>query len=330
MDPSKRHLVAGLIHLAAVVSLLIVAAIENDSLSAYSKNFWLDPDKWTVDPRLWLYQCADKTVGTISSCPDDDKMFYVEKPSNARRINIVVLATFYVLWSSLQHFYTYYRPETERIARWVDYTVTAPTMLCVVGLAFGADSVTVLIVAPLGLAILLVLAGIVERRTDEVKDYRRFSREAIVVLTFLLYPITVAPVMYSSVVVTHEDRETVDDRSSYDIGVAPDFVPVFCALIIVAFTSFGVVYAYDWVYPFEQRERWYITLSMAAKTSLHLFLGLTVINQGSSLGVNQPDESPSMDTLQWGLIGSAIIVVVAVLLNKYGFSNTTDETAKLI
>ena len=318
----SRHLVAGVIHLLAVISLIAVAAVEQP-LSNYDDNFWLNPKKWSVNPRLWLYQCADKSVSPVSACKDEDKQFYVNIPEGARHVNIVWLATSYVLWSSLQHFYTHFHPETERIARWCDYSVTAPTMLTVVGLAFGGDSVTVLIVAPLGLALLLVIAAIVERRSDEIKGYRTASREAIVVMLFLLYPITVSPVMYSSIVITHENRADIPDRTKYDAGVAPVFVPVFAALVIVAFTTFGVVYAYDWVSPLgeKDRERWYITLSMASKTSLHLFLGLSVINQGTSLGTDEPGGRSSMETLQYGLIGSAVAVAFSVLLNKYGFDD---------
>jgi hypothetical protein len=65
------------------------------------------------------------------------------------------------------------------------------------------------------------------------------------------------------------------------------------------------------------RDFWYVLLSMVSKTTLHLFVGLLVIGQGSTLAVDADaqERTSDMETLQIGLsAGAGIAIFLGVSL----------------
>ena len=314
-----RHLFAAAVHFVAFWFLLGFALGEDSDLSVYNEQFWWVHNKWSLVPRTWYYKCYNTTSSSFDatdfSCSDDDKRFYVQRQpgQTITFVNALVLACIYVGWSSLGHLVAAMRPEYQRSIRWLDYSVTAPTMLVVLSLSFGADSTTAIVLAPTLLAMLLVFAGILERRCDcgGVKTMS-YYRVTTIALLFLLFIPTMIPVIYASHAIT-KDKEP-------GTGTAPKFVFAFSIVVVILFSSFAAVYAWDMFMPMEsdRRERWYIYLSMIAKTSLHLFLGLTVIGQSNNVGVDEPStDEDNMDTLAIGLGGAAALVVGLGVINYY-------------
>ncbi len=310
-EQQARHLFAFVVHFAAFWFLLGFAIAEDSSLKVYSRQFWWVHEKLGISPRRWYYNCIDadgNLDSTLFTCADDDKRFYVKQSPNETitHINVLVLASLYVIWSALGHLLSVFFVDRQRELRWLDYAVTAPTMLVVVSVAFGADSATAIVAAPVVLAVLLVAAGILERRQDELTGVKgmSFYRTTTMAMLFLAFVPVMVPLLYASYDIT------VD----YDpgTGTAPDFVFAFSLYLTVCFSSFAVLYAWDLGWPMDSntRERRYIFLSMIAKTSLHLFLGLAVIGQSNGVGVNEPKmEADNMDTLAIGLGGAGALVV---------------------
>ena len=133
-----------------------------------------------------------------------------------------------------------------------------------------------------------------------------------IALLFLLFVPAMIPALYASSAITKDGAPGT--------GTAPDYVFAFAVAMVGFFSTFAVVYAWDLVRPMEanRRERWYIYLSMIAKTSLHLFLGLTVIRQSNFVGVDEPStEEDSMDTLAYGLGGALGLVVGLGIISRY-------------
>ena len=314
-----RHFFAAFVHFVAFWFLLGFALAEDSSLSIYNKQFWWVHEKWSLVPRQWYFKCYNTTSAAFDvnyfGCSTRDKRFYVKRdPSESiTYINALVLACLYVGWSALGHFVAALMPAWQRVIRWLDYSVTAPTMLVVLSISFGAESATAIVVAPSLLAILLVLAGILERRADcdGVKSMS-YYRVTTIALLFLLFVPTMIPAIYASNAITKDGPPGT--------GTAPQFVFAFALAIVILFSSFAAVYAWDMIKPMEsqRRERWYIYLSMIAKTSLHLFLGLTIIEQSSNVGVNEPStERDDMETLAIGLGGAFGLIIGLGIINYY-------------
>lgn len=94
-------------------------------------------------------------------------------------------------------------------------------------------------------------------------------------------------------------------------GAAPKFVWAFFAVTVAIFSAFVVVRAVE--VTTEQMggyERSYLVLSAIAKTTLHLFVGLTAVQTGSVLDDSNMTES---NTLAPGLSGAAIIIIAMAL-----------------
>lgn len=322
-----KHSVAFAVHASAFGFLLGFAA-ERQPLSDYNSNFWIEPSKTSWEPIAWKYTCKTPCNLTISpkctaaSCPDDDKQFYVEKPEDALTINIIGLASVYVGWSALGHLVAWLWQRYLRLIRHFDYAVTAPTMLVVLGCTYGLSSLW-LIINPVLLGILILISAAIERRPGE-PVVSPTSRTALIFYGLIFaYGFVVSPVLYGAAQITSESRYPPVDpnNSTIGYGTAPDFVLAFSIGTVLLFSSFVVPYAIDlfW-YPLAGRESIYITLSMIAKTTLHLWLGLTVIETSVSVGEGQPskDGRSDMDTLAIGLGGATALVIGLSILNRYG------------
>lgn len=315
-----RHLWAAVVHFVSFATLLGLAAHEardRGGLGSYRDQFYYETDSLSLEPRQWKYTCAVDSAGGVEACPDKEKQFYVTLPPGAVRVNAIAMASSYAAVSGCNHLAVWtLQMSGQAVAtlRWVDYSVTAPTMLAVVGLIYGAVTVTAVVLAPAILAVLLVVAGIAERASDGAALGR--PALATVALLCLLYPFTLAPALVSAWKITRPaDRpEGLDD--DVGIGEAPSFVFVFAVVTMVAMSSFAVVYVRDALRPMIDRERAYIKLSLIAKTTLHLFIGITVIGQGSTVNVDEPGDTSDMGNLATGLGGAAALVVGIVLADR--------------
>lgn len=345
-----KHFVAGFVHLTAFVFLLAFAARDN-SLASYKDKFWYESDKWSWGPHKWKYACdcdANCTDGSgnlegsanleecnacparVSDCPDSDKRFFVDPPADATFINAIALACVYVAWSSVGHFIVWHFNAYHREIKWIDYVVTAPVMLVVLGLSYGADNAFAIVLAPVLLAVLLVIAGIIERREDDPVIDLKDTRAFVIYGTLAFYILTVAPVLYAANRIT---VQTPTDSSQPNIGygAAPKFVFWFAFITVLLFSSFAFLYVYDgFVRPLAWREAGYITLSMISKTTLHLFIGLSVIETARTVSVGEASSSTAsdMDTLGIGLGGSAALIIGLTILNFQPWVPLYDDSVK--
>lgn len=312
-----RHLWAAVIHFVSFATLLSLAAHEakdRGGLASYRDQFFFLTNSLSLEPREWKYTCAVDSAGGVEACPAEQKQFYVTLPPGAVRANAIAMASSYAAISGCNHLLVWWlqlQPASVATLRWVDYTVTAPTMLSIVGLIYGAVTLTAVVIAPALLAVLLIVAGIAERAPDGEALER--PALATVALLCLLYPFTLAPALVSAWKIT----ETTDRPEGLDkdvgIGEAPDFVFVFAVATVVAMSSFAVVYVRDALAPLVDRERAYIKLSLIAKTTLHLFIGITVIGQGASVSVDEPGGTSDMDNLVTGLAGATGLIAAIVI-----------------
>lgn len=316
----SKHAVAAFVHTTAFAFLLGYAA-EQQPIGDYKDQFWYNPDKLSWNPHQWFYKCVckdGKTFCPVAGCSDSNKRFFVTPPSGAVRVNAIVLACVYVGWSAVCHVYAWAAQRHLREIKWVDYVVTAPTMLVVLGLSYSLDNAFAIVVAPIWLVLLLVAGAVLERRYDEPSVTIFSNRGAVFALLVAAYLVVVAPVLYGGYKITEGGESTANDDPKIGIGSAPDFVLAFTIVTVLIFSSFIVLYAYDgFVAPVEWRESGYITLSMIAKTTLHLFIGLTVIETARNVEVDEPaaDGRSDMATLGAGLGGAAGLVLGLSILN---------------
>lgn len=352
-----RHRLACAVHFIAFWILLGYAIDRSgNNLDVYDRQFWINTDNYEFDrPRRWLYRCyVNETFINSTSCDGDDKRFYVEPAQNRLKINILAVALFYVAWSSLLHGRASFVPEQTRTLRWIDYSVTAPTMLIVLGLAFGADSVTALIFMPILLSALLIVACYVEQQATFAgpsisarahqtlvrltKSNPAFvpwqkvdpRRQVVIVAIILLYIPVILPACLTSKQITKEQHPI---NQTTGVGEAPDYVFYMTLATVTLFSLFAVVFIVNLFKQFD-REKYYIFLSMISKTTLHLFLGLAVIGQSNFVSVGSAGtESSDMDTLRKAFVGAGVLIAVLAIPSffmsrLYDWYHRVSSTAK--
>ena len=214
----------------------------------------------SVDEGETLHDCRPQ------SCPDSQKQFYVTKPDGAIAINIIALASFYVAWSAVGHYVVWGLQRWHREIRYIDYMVTAPTMLVVLAATYGMTSLWTLVNSAL-LGFLLLFSYFVERPDGSPSSGLLETRAILFYLLVLAYLFVISPILYSAIQITNESRHPAVDPNDHLIGygTAPDFVLAFAVLTLLIFSCFVVPFAVDLLNkPLDNRESIYITLSMIA------------------------------------------------------------------
>lgn len=319
---ATRDFLAATIHIASGIALLAVAATEGpcagkgaSCLDTYRHRFWYRSSRpFYFTPRKWYYTCS---AGGWEYCSEDERTFLVDPPANAVFVNAIALAASYTFVSGVHHLIVWSGIVTSARSaidlRWLDYAISAPSMLAVIGLVFGSDSAGAIVWAPVLLAWLLIVGWAAERNLDG--DPVLPWAKAVVVVVLLLYVVAITPSLYAAYMISYDvdSSPTIIDNVPVGVGQAPAFVFVFAVVTMLFFSSFGVLYTVDmFVHPVKHREAFYTTLSLISKTTLHLFIGISVIQQGqlevgaADAGSARPTE---MDSLRDGLVGSAVLVV---------------------
>lgn len=301
-----RHAVAAAVHFGSA-AILGVVAVNADTENKY----WVNLKSWSWEPREW------KIICNKAQCADDEQAFYVSDPGDTSAYPIIALATTYVVVSGLNHTAAaVWRHHTVWL-RWCDYCVTAPMMLSVMAVLFGCDKLVPVVVAPVLLCACLAVAAVIEPlRTSHPTPTAATSWVLGGVL--VVYAALWAPLWYAIVDITTESQDNTTATAPREI-----LVP-FTTVMTVLFSSFGVVYVRDfWGGGDPFRENKYVALSMIAKTTLHLFLGLTVVQQSNTVAASESEATANnddMQTLREGLGGAGAIIVAAACLHYYGFS----------
>jgi len=167
-----RHSFAAVIHLIALATLLIVAHVERD-LSEYEKQFWYIGTSLTT--RKWLRNCGQHvpcTDNTPIYVPQPRSVIFIKGPFNT---GIVGVASLYVFWSSVMHWLTWAGKVSAQKSKWIDYCITAPIMLSVLGsVSFGVRAV--------GFDFILVLTRVLCHRCLGLRHRRLLFGRRLVLL----------------------------------------------------------------------------------------------------------------------------------------------------
>lgn len=296
----SAHGVAAVVHIASAVGLYVAGAW----VAGHDPRFYHMPfaaGTWTWGSLVWRFNCTSNATG--ADCDEGDRQYRLDNRDDHSNVALLDIAALFAAWSGAHHLvansgeilgidgWIY------RAGKWIDYVVSAPLMLIVISSTYGSYGAPALLYSPILLALLLIWAGVTE--WWEPRD---------IAITF--WPSVAAYcVVWASPIITFE-KVTRDDKGD-DAGAAPKFVWVFMAITIAIFSAFVVVRAVE-IYTEQMGgyERAYLFLSAIAKTTLHLFVGLTVVQTGSVLDDSNMTES---NTLAPGLGGAvAIVIVMAV------------------
>ncbi len=288
--------VAAVVHLGSAVALWATAA----DGAGYALSTYRFPLRSTLrlTHTVWRFDCPD---GVSTDCADDDKDFYIAE--NNQAYPLLPLACGFAVWSGLHHLVAVPHPTGgEWWWKWADYAVSAPLMLSVIAVTFGSTSLLPTVVAPLVLAAAVAAGAAVDdhtlREADPPWAWEPWQRVTMVAAV-AAYAGAWAPV-YSTTAMIYTRTAAAGE------GTLPGFVWIFLGVTTAVFSSFIGVFLWPWSSR-AMRAHAFKFLSMVAKTTLHLFIGLSSINIGQTL---QRDGVDDMGRAQQGLIGAAAIVVV--------------------
>lgn len=298
LDAASRDAFAALVHVTSAMALASAAVAVTGGLDSGGR-YWIRKS-WSLHPRKWH--------------TTDDEKFYVAEPRDVLfRVELVWLSLAYAFWSAGVHVarVALQVPPAAPGWKWVDYSVTAPVMLIVIGLLFGVESAWLPVAAGTLCASLAAAGALVEDR----------GRTALLLLLLLAYGVLWTPLLAAFYFVTVDDGDNTT-------GTAPVFVPAFGGAMLLLFTSFAVIFLIDYVRKLPDRERYYYGASLISKTSLHLFIGLSAIAQTHTLGVLEGEDARSMDeasTLTYGLGGCVLLIAVLAAVTSRGFAAPGEQ-----
>lgn len=274
------HAICCTLHLASTVFIFTYALARGSTVNDF--NAYVKKDIFAFTD--WASRCYNATTDSysdepavVAACADDDTLYYINQQDQntlfATPVNILVLAMAFTATSGLVHLLSAIQLgrakqfdlqdlEDDSFRRLCyDYAVSAPCMLVVVNITFGANCVSGVIAAPLLLAVLLVSSHYLLSA-----DLYKLGRSAFVIFGLLvsLYGVSLAPTIWAVV----------------NVGsVAPPGVVVFLVGLLVAYSSFIVPYAYELVVGRHCIFIGYAALSVIAKAMLHAFLAVSVLQQ---------------------------------------------------
>lgn len=330
-----QHAFAAVWDVGVLVGLLGYAA-DSAPLNQYRSKYWLH-QTFDLGPRAWY------ETNTTSG-----RAFYVIEPSNAVPIDIIALASSYIVISGLHHAVVFLvwpviarwdsaRPTSQpqyllmlqERSRWVDYIITPSLILVALSCLFGADNYVALVLAPLLLAVLLLLSAVWEPRprSAPVTSYNPLILIAETGLSTLQLVVLIPPYLLTWVPVVYS---TAISTTASEVS-APDFIWVFLAIIFLLFATFPVVY---FINPMD-RERYYMICSLASKTAAHWFVGITAVDQSNMIGTSADDVAADNNTRLWvGAAGGVGFPILLGLIARYGFEPPkqpdTDQTVQLL
>lgn len=205
----RVHWLAAAVHIGSATGILVSAVAEDD---VHLQRYSVDPDldTFSLRPERWQLQCYNSTSSVlvrqrVSKCsgPDLVDVFSNQRRGDGGYINIAVAAFAFAAWSGMWHLLSAVamrkngrRPDFSRsqrahiaeqgmltVYRWFDYLVSAPVMLLVINVIFGATNSAGVLASPLLLAALLAASAVVEYYRKPVAG--RSTAEAI-----LMVPLT--------------------------------------------------------------------------------------------------------------------------------------------
>ena len=338
-----RHGIAAAVHITSAFFILGYGISKSKRVSDY--NVKVMPGNTAT---RWKFKCFDRdtlTYVNTTDCSDDDKAFFSEHFGSSKEIgnfNILIAAFLFALWSGIGHlvalFVIHRVDKTEsaryqRLIRWADYSVSAPLMLAVVGALYGAPNVNSVIIAPVVLAVLMVLGAVLDPVAHPIAAGNHAGLALLTVAALIL-------LYFGTWYPTYNGLENARKPSKDDVGQAPAFVETIFFITFAWFFTFPFVYVCDAIWaiavtkktksskkkskkknmPWQASESAYIALSMTAKVTLHVFLALTIIAQTEMIGSGVPKdgEEPKRPTVGDIWIGFSAVVAGAAFIHFLG------------
>lgn len=341
----KLHACAGGAHLLSAI-VLLAAGLSAAHYSRYAQP--VSDALWT--PSTWRFKCHTGTayVNGTFECPDENRTFVVRLPPHSQplyKLNTLGMAVAFATVSGAVHLFAACWRRGDRApwrdeSRWrfvLDYSVTAPIMLAMFSVMWGANNVGGVIIAPTVLAAMLWIAYwiIVDPSAHKLCSPKRWL--------FVLLVAGYAGILYAGIgrALVHNSRAVNEtDPADADRGVMPRGVVYASAFVLLTFSSFIVLYAVELYHdPVDggERERkyalGYAALSLIAKVMLHAMFGITAINQakvltqpGGDLPAKPPDMAGETQTVVAAGVsciaaGFALYLYARCTMNKYAHQN---------
>lgn len=355
------HAICGVLHILSTVFIVTYALAPNGRRLA-DYNTYVNKDFFAYTD--WATSCYNDTSNAysrdpvvIEACTDNNTLYFIDQENNnaayfSLPVNILLLAMAFTATSGLVHFISaakiYQAKELDlRADAWLrlcaDYAVSAPCMLVVVNVTYGANSVSGVIAAPLLLAVLLVVSHYLlsssvapapgaGRALGPWSAQPRFPRHAPRARAFLLFGLLIALYAVSLL-------PTIIAVGKIG-SVAPPGVVVFLSGMLVAYSSFIVPYAYELAVGRYCFFVAYAALSVIAKAMLHAFLAVSVLQQSqlySNAGVatgspgDMGDETTAyMIITIIPLSGIALFTLIRRYLNPLQATTATEMLTYLL
>lgn len=299
------------------------------------------------EPSVWRFYCkvGDAYVAGTQDCPTDNRYFFESPPGGSSAlytVNTLWMAVAFATISGVGHWVSACMPgnkawtwKNESIVRFVgDYSITAPIMLSLFSVLWGANNVLSALVAPCLLAVLLWCAAYI------IVHRRRAETPRAVVGLIIAYTVVLGFGIGKALI--RSTQKPSDPQS--DRGVMPTGVVVATAFVLATFSAFIVPYWFELktfakdnvrfdalmdinlrdataatVPPFVKTYSvGYAALSLIAKVTLHAMFGITAINQAKYLpddGVVPTGDPPDMGEETGRVFGAGLaIIAVGVLV----------------
>lgn len=301
----KVHAVCAVLHFVSTIVIAALALKNGSKASDYET--YVNKDFFTfTDWNIFCYKNGTYSIyiqGKTSDteCPDSSKLFFINRGTNSFEtpINILYVALAFTsvsasvhavsaIWSACSEKYNLAIDSLLRFS--VDYAVSAPLMLSLVNIVYGANCVSGVIVGPAVLCAALVasawllfyaLSNPAYQNSDDSKA--KFS--PLLIMTRRLFPYMTSKtkyiVIFTFLVAIYCASLAPTFAAIINAGkLAPTSVVIFMSGLLVFYSSFIVPYALEL---FKKKTYSYFLsyaiLSLVAKAVLHSFLAVSVLQQ---------------------------------------------------
>tara|TARA_B110000967_G_C18847145_1_gene542602 strand:+ start:47 stop:1087 length:1041 start_codon:yes stop_codon:yes gene_type:complete len=315
----------------------------------------LKPGPWAdynrqIGSGPWEHTCCVNSTynATVLDCATTAKYFY--SVGTGGTIPVLALTVLFAAWSGLGHLVNcayLHRQEQQMvwtasaydayhsfrlIVRGLDYALSSAIMLLVINVLFGAVSNNGVILAPMLQGLVIFFGAAAQYHLD-------FNTGTV----FWKY---VSPAI---AVALYGWAWTYTFKALADADEAPKFLIFVLIIIFAVFSSFAVVYFWQWYVggKIDYREFLMNTLSAIAKLLLHAFVAISLFQQANMLHTSPPPlgmqcapnevQSDAEDLATAGKATAGIVCGV-VVLNALAYwkytpvtrPNTVGNTQKLL
>jgi hypothetical protein len=276
-----QNLLCGGLHIASA----LIIATTSGKWSKYNRQIGSGP---------WQHACCVDGAydDKVQDCSTNDKYFY--SVGTGGTIPVLALTVTFAMWSGIGHMANlWYLSSKTRLVfvqyhKWrlwvraLDYIVSAPLMLLVLNVLWGALTKAAIFLAPCLQAAVIAIGAYIQLKKDT--DYLQNAPQAERIKES-------TSVGGSAVAVgLYGWAWSYSFRALADAPEAPSFLIFVLITLFLIFSSFAAVYFYYFHKPdqLNPREFWMNTLSAIAKLVLHAFVAISLFQQEAMLHTKPP------------------------------------------